>query len=355
MNAVTHENVRPSARILFVDDSRLMRMCARKILADSYELLLADSAEEAWLILQQDDEIQVLFTDLQMPGKSGFDLLEQIRGSDSPHLAELPVVLVTGAEEREEMRKQALERGATDFITKPFQASELMARATAHVDSGRSRRQLRVLERDHHLDRTTGLGNRRYCEQRLTQAISFASRHGQPLSLMHLRLEGLGQLLADLGEPYAERAQRCIGKTLAASIRREDTVFRTGEECFTFLLPTTDWIGATSLQERFLPDLEKLGLAGNGHSLEVTTQFRVQPIEVDTHADAARLLEDGLSGRLPEARDASEQVDEATAVVPSLDEALELIEQGEDELVRRHLPSLERRLRPLLALINARQ
>ncbi len=354
MNAVTHENVLPRARILFVDDSRLMRMCARKILGSTHDLVLAESAEEAWQLLEEDERIQVLFTDLQMPGRSGFDLLDQVRASASRRLAELPVVLVTGTEEREEMRKVALERGATDFITKPFQASELTARAKAHVDSGRSRRELRVLERDHHLDRTTGLGNRAYCEQRLAQAISFAARHEQSLTLMHLRLDGLAQLLADLGDPYAGRAQRRIGQTLARSIRKEDTVFRTGEESFTFLLPATDRTGAGTLQDRFLPDLDALGLSGNGHSLEVTCRFHVQPIPLDGPNDAASLLNEGLSGKVDAEAIAPDEVRPPETPVPGIEEALQMIERGESERLHPHLPQWRERLQPLLALLDAR-
>ena len=354
MNAVTQENIRPRARILFVDDSRMMRMCARKILGNSYDLLLADSAEEAWRLLQQDERIQVLFTDLQMPGQSGFDLLDRIRGSDATRLAELPVVLITGAEDREEMRSLALERGATDFITKPFQAAELTARARAHVESGHSRRKLRVLERDHHLDRATGLGNRGYCERRIDQAISFASRHDQPLTLMHLRLEGLAQLLGDLGEPYAGRALQRIGQTLAGSIRKEDTVFRTGEESFTFLLPATDRRGAVTLQERFLPDLDALGLSGNGHSLEVTCRFQVQPIALDGPTDAASLLNEGLSGNAGAEAAEPDQARSPKTQTPSIEDALQMIERGESERLRHHLPQLRERLQPLLELLHER-
>ncbi len=354
MNAVTHENVRPRARILFVDDSRMMRMCARKILGNAYDLLLADSAEEAWRLLEQDERIQVLFTDLQMPGQSGFDLLDRIRGSDAIRLAELPVVLITGAEDREEMRTLALERGATDFITKPFQAAELTARARAHVDSGHSRQKLRVLERDHHLDRATGLGNRGYCEQRIEQAISFSARHDQPLTLMHLRLEGLAQLLGDLGEPYAGRALRRIGQTLAGSIRKEDTVFRTGEESFTFLLPATDRRGAITLQERFLPDLDALGLSGNGHSLEVTCRFEVQPIALDARTKASSLLDEGLSGNAGPETTAAEQTRAPEAKSPGIEEALQMIERGEGERLHRHLQQLRQRLQPLLDLLETR-
>jgi two-component system, cell cycle response regulator len=354
MSAVTHENVLPRARILFVDDSRLMRMCAHKVLGSTYDLVLAESAEEAWRLLEDDERIQVLFTDLQMPGRNGFELLDQVRSSESQRLSELPVILITGAEEREEMRKIALERGASDFITKPFQASELTARVKAHVDSGRSRRKLRILERDHHLDHSSGLGNRRYCEQRLAQAISFAARHGQSLTLMHLRLDGLARLLADLGDPYAGSAQRRIGQTLAGSIRKEDTVFRTGEESFTFLLPATDRTGAGMLQERFLPDLDALGLSGDGHSLEVTCRFHVQPIALDASPDVQSLLDQGLSGNTGQTAAEPDQAFGPNTKPPGIEEALQMIERGESERLRQHLPQLRERLQPLLALLDAR-
>lgn len=354
MNAVTQPHPQPRGRVLFVDDSRLMRMCAYKILNETFDLIVAESAEQAWEILNDDEHIQILFTDLQMPGKNGFELLQQVRESDSSRLAELPVVLITGSEDCERMREQALERGATDFLTKPFQASELMARARSHVDSGRSRQQLRDLQSNHHLDQATGLGNRSYCEQRLAQAISFAARHNQALTLMHLQLSGLELLLADLGEPFARRALGRIGSMLAGSIRQEDTVFRTGKESFTFLLPATEPQGAEVLQERFLPDLDKLGLAGNGHSLEVSSRFLIQPVAVDTSHDASRLLEDGLSGSVARPEAANDGIGSgwAETAMPSLEEALEMIERGESERVRPYLPQLHKRLEPLLALLR---
>ncbi len=354
MNAVTKPEPQPRGRILFVDDSRMMRMCANKILGQTFDLVVAESAEQAWEILGKDEHIQILFTDLQMPGKSGFELLEQIRKSESSRLADLPVVLVTGSEDCEEMRERALEKGATDFLTKPFQASELMARAKSHVNSGRSRQQLRDLQRDHHLDQATGLGNRSYCEQRLAQAISFAARHDQSLTLMHLQLSGLEMLLNDLGEPFAKRALGRIGEKLAQSVRNEDTVFRSGSESFTFLLPATEPRGAETLQERFLPNLDRLGLAGNDHSLEVSCHFLIQPVPVDGRFGAARILEDGLSGTITSpdtATDQSEPVQNEPAT-PGLEEALQMIKRGEGERLRPHLPKLREHLEPLLALLR---
>lgn len=347
MNAMTQlDPSRP--RILFVDDSRLMRACATRILGDDFDLVLAESAEQAWELLQSDSRIEALFSDLHMTGKSGFDLLDQVRSAQRSQLADLPVVLITGEEDGEKRRKHALALGATDFISKPFKASELMARARAYAQTSQSSRRLRLLEEAHHVDPATGLGNRRYCEERLLQAMSFAHRHGQALVLMHLRLDGLGALLDDLGETLAARALQRIGETLARRVRREDTVFRSEDETFSFLLPATDAEGARRLQQRFLPDLEDLGLCPHNESLAVEAGFIIQTPPKPNGRDVSDILDEGLAGQAtPAAEPAGED-----AHIPDIEQVLRMIERGEQERIRSFLPTLERRLGPLLALIG---
>lgn len=354
MSVATRKN--ESARVLFIDDSRLMRMCAQKILGQQFDLIVAESAERGWEILSEDESIQVVFTDLHMTGKSGYELLRMVRGSDSTRLAELPVILITGAEDKEDKRSHALTLGATDFITKPFEASELMARASAYADSGKSRQRLRVLESEHHLDPETRLGNRQYCEKRLAQAISFAARHDQSLSLMHLQLDGLGRLLDEIGQPHAERALKNIATTLSNRIRREDTLYRTGRERFTFILPATDAEGARMLRHRFVPDLESLGLGESADALDVRARFSIQEPALDGAADATGMLREGLAGKHEEikrsdaATTRSSQHDDRK--IPSIDRALEMLARGKREAVVQQLPEITRRLQPLLDLIE---
>jgi diguanylate cyclase (GGDEF)-like protein len=351
MDTTTHTQP-PRPRLLFVDDSRLMRACATRILGEQFDLVLAESAEEAWDILQTDSTIQALFSDLHMDGKSGFDLLRQVRQAEQPHLVDLPVVLITGEEDGETRRKHALMVGATDFISKPFQASELSARASAYARSGRSARRLRLLEQAHHIDAETGLGNRRYCEERLMQAMSFAHRHRQPLVLMHLRLDGLNALLEDMGEPHASRALKRIGETLNKRIRREDTAFRTEDETFTFLLAATDEDGARRLQRRFLPDLNELGLCPDDEALAVEAGFIVQTPPPMNGRDGAQILEEGLAAKAVPLGSDDAEAPAGAGSVPDLEQALRMIEQGEVERVRPHLETLEQRIGPLLALLS---
>ncbi|NEZ02921.1 response regulator [Wenzhouxiangella sp. XN201] len=344
--ATDHQTVRP--RILFVDDSRLMRACAVRILGQDFDLALAESAEQAWELLQTDREIQAVFSDLFMTGKSGLDLLKQMRTSERRELADMPMVLITGEEDGEKRRRDALGLGATDFISKPFQASELMARARAYARTGESSRRLRLLEQDHHVDTESGVGNRRYLEERLLQAMSFAHRHQQPLAMMHLRLDGLTELLEDLGRTHAARAMGRIGETLSRRIRREDTVFRSGEECFTFLLPATTAEGAETLKSRFLPDLDELGLGTDEAALAVRPGFVVQVPPPPNGRDAAQIIDEGLAGETVPVQPSRNEPS-----LPDLEQALRMIERGDQDQLRPFLARLEQQLRPLIEAIEA--
>jgi two-component system, cell cycle response regulator len=289
-----HDHTTP-ARILFVDDSKMMRLAGRKILESQYHVVLAACADEASAVLDQNPDIAVIFSDLNMPDRSGYELLQEVRASTNRALRRLAVIIMTGSDNQEQEREAALQAGATDFINKPFRASELLARARTHVASFLATRQLNALRQTHHRDLATGLGNRNYCTLRLEQAMSFARRHRQPLSLLYLHLKGLEQLMDSLGEPYAGNALGKIGRVLNQSIRREDMVFRTGSESFCFMLPATAAAGARVVRDRFIPDLESLGLRVTDYGLNVCRQFAIQEPDLSGESCAERVLREGLA------------------------------------------------------------
>ncbi|MFU8833066.1 MAG: response regulator [Wenzhouxiangella sp.] len=339
------------ARVLFVDDSKLMRLSGRKILAGEFDVVLAENAAEARRMLDADPTIQLMFSDLNMPGDSGYDLLGALRGCDEPRLRELPAIIMTGSDDQENERQRALELGATDFISKPFRASELMARARAHASHKEAIRRLRDLEEQRQTDLHTGLGNRRYCLLRLDQALSFARRHRQPLTLVHLHLVGLKALVAELGQPYGSSALGRIGRVLARSIRREDTVYRTDNESFTFMLPATDVAGAEILRDRFIPDLEALGLRPHGKALNIQCRFSIQSPETETDVSCEALLAQGLaSASIGIKTDKPAHRPGMAQSPPDLEQALAMIARGEHASVHEYLPALMARLQPLLRL-----
>jgi putative two-component system response regulator len=113
------------ARILVVDDDEDVRHLLRRHLDRlGYNVEEASSAEEAFEKLQKSTPDLILL-DVQLPGRSGHDVLSEVRADYRTRL--LPIVMLTGAATREDKLK-AIEEGVTDFIAKPFSAEELMAR-----------------------------------------------------------------------------------------------------------------------------------------------------------------------------------------------------------------------------------
>ena len=240
------------ARILVVDDSKLMRKAAHKMLGDEFDVVTADDGEQAWQQLGVDPSIQVVFTDLNMPNVDGYDLLRRVRGADDGSLASLPVIVVTGAENDEAARMRALDMGATDFITKPFTTVDLVARARAHANNQRITRQLHALSM---VDALTGLGNLAGFLDRLQQDISYARRHLKPLSVVRLEIVDFRRLFLYHGRTVADALVLQVARLVRARIRKEDTGGRVGLGGFALSLPAGEAAGIEGMIGRLREDL----------------------------------------------------------------------------------------------------
>lgn len=106
------------------DDVAVRELVAHHLERAGFEVTQADSAESAWPHVPAAD---LLVLDWMLPGESGLELLARLRAG--PH-AEKPVLMLT-ARAQESARVEGLERGADDYLTKPFSAAELVARARA--------------------------------------------------------------------------------------------------------------------------------------------------------------------------------------------------------------------------------
>ena len=154
-----------------------MRVAARKILKGEFDILEASDGEEAWDVLQASPHVCLVMSDLSMPNLDGLGLLERIRTSDSEHVQNLPVIIVTGAEDDDGSKTTALAAGASDFITKPFESVQLLARAKAQAKQQRTQQALQDSEASKeklasaiNSDPLTGLENQRAFTKHVAEA-----------------------------------------------------------------------------------------------------------------------------------------------------------------------------------------
>ena len=198
-------------RLLLIDDSKVMRKSAVKMLGKDFDVVVAVDGREGLKMILSDHAIQVVFTDLNMPNLNGYELLQEIRTSQDEGVRNLPVIVVTGAENDDEAKEQAYEKGATDFITKPFNSTDLRARAQAHADY---QRKTKELTDNNKVDSLTQLGNAQHFQERLTQDISFVSRHKEDLAVMLVELNDFNELFLKIGRLAADSVLKQIAKVL---------------------------------------------------------------------------------------------------------------------------------------------
>lgn len=286
-------------RIMIVDDSRLMRRSVVKILRGLYNIVEAGDGEEAWKMLCEDKEIRIVCCDLSMPVLDGFGFLKRVRLSDEERIKEMPVIIVTGNEDTEENRNEVLEKGATDFVSKPFDSAQLKARIKTHIKLEKTTRDLEKksteLVEKAAVDPVTGLGTRAYFDKSGRQMISYSRRHEHELVVLQLAIDNFQDLFIKVGKPGASALLRKVGEILSRHTRQEDALSRISVGGFAALLRTASLEGATKMAERVRTTIDNVKITVAGKTYKVTASFGVVKTTVSVATTVNALLD--LSGK----------------------------------------------------------
>ena len=103
--------------VLVVDDSRVVRHAINKILSPEFSIVEAGDGMDGWQSAQKNPGVDLVISDIQMPELDGYGMICKIRAADNPGLREVPIIVITGAED-ETTRERAYACGANDFIQK---------------------------------------------------------------------------------------------------------------------------------------------------------------------------------------------------------------------------------------------
>ncbi|ERP86628.1 diguanylate cyclase [Alcanivorax sp. P2S70] len=344
--------------LLFVDDSKVMRLAADKMLGGEFRVEVAEDGLQAWTIISQNPAISVVFSDLAMPEMDGYALLEKIRTSDDDGIAGLPVIIVTGAENDEEARTKALRLGGTDFISKPFNSTDLLARARAHSHYQQERKEL---ARQAMIDPLTRLGNRRYLQHRLKQELALSSRQQTALSVVQIEVYQFNQLFVQLGKRRADMVLMKLAQVLRSVVRKEDSLARSSVAQFTVLLPSARAEGALRFVDRAMKVSEKLAFQHRGKAQRLPLNIAVHTpssLGNSSPGQVGKVLEEymknarngGANAVVSDGDEARQQPD--ARPVLTVEQALALLQSGKEHVVVNALPDLKRQLMPLLQLMR---
>ena len=224
------------AQILIVDDEPANVQLLEQILREAgYRRLTTTMDPQAVCALHRANNYDLILLDLQMPGMDGFQVMAGLKEVDTD--AYLPVLVIT-AQPSEKLR--ALACGAKDFVTKPFDLSEVKMRIHNMLEVRLLYRQL-----EHHNralaslalhDTLTGLPNRRLLMDRLSLAIAHASRHSGTMAVLYLDLDGFKQVNDNFGHDVGDALLRMVADRLVGTVRKMDTVARLGGDEFVIAL-----------------------------------------------------------------------------------------------------------------------
>jgi len=350
-------------RILAVDDSRVMRVAIKKILGSDYDVIEAEHGEDAWTLLINDDTIQVVFTDLNMPYLDGYGLLGRMRQSDDARLQDMPVIIITGKEDDDQAKQQALDRGASDFISKPFESIQLQARAKAHVNFKQTSSKLSnveaKLERQATVDEITGLGGQRYFCKAADDSIAYIRRHGGQYVLVRMDLDNFNQIFIKNGKQVADTLLKTIGQHLAKQVRQEDMLARVGLAKFGMFLRDTPLNSAEQFAERVCKSIAGMKFKlSNSEVLQITVSMGLYEPNLDDNADIKTQIETtekylndaiGKGGNCWISRSDCQTI---TASQVNLETALAHIRQNETDKLADQANALLVRLLPVLDFVG---
>lgn len=269
--------------ILIVDDdSGIRKVLELRLISEGYPVISTRSAQEAFakLGLQEENpaacKIDLILMDILMSDISGIQACREIKANKS--CADIPIILMTASSDYQRL-EEAFEAGASDYIAKPFNKVELLARIRSalrlksEIDRRKRReagltttaRKLREannkLARLSVLDGLTEIYNRRYFETALEKEFQRSIRNQAPISVIMIDVDGFKAYNDQYGHPQGDRCLKQLAGVLKGTLKRShDFVARYGGEEFIVVLPETSRSGARNMAEALRARVEKLSI-----------------------------------------------------------------------------------------------
>jgi diguanylate cyclase (GGDEF)-like protein len=278
------------ARVVVVeDDPNYREVLASALARGGYEVQsAADGA--AGLVLIRKSLPDAVLLDWVLPILDGGALTRAIKSD--PALSRV-LVIIASARGEGPMRAEGIEIGADDYLVKPVDIGELLARLHSGLTLRRLQAELeeknRELARLAATDPLTGLPNRRSFDANLERQAVGARRYDDALSLVLLDIDEFKAVNDRFGHDIGDEVLREVGRRLREACRAGDMVARIGGEEFALILTRTSADGATAAAERTRSLISDAPVATSAGALEVTVSAGVAWAGAETGLDAQQL------------------------------------------------------------------
>ena len=253
------------------DDLGSRRLVKVRLLAAGYEVVEAEDGQAAWELFQR-EPFRLVITDWMMPRLDGPELIRRIRSSGQKSYTY--IIMLTAIDSKPNV-VVGLEFGADEYLTKPFDPMELIARVasgeriiTLQEQLTQANRKMEILAMH---DGLTDLFNRRAIEDHAEAELELAKRKERPLSILLLDIDHFKTYNDQYGHQGGDYLLRHLAKILTENLRQYDRAGRWGGDEFILILPETQLSEAMVVAERL-----RIKISGTKLSLENGEQISVQ-------------------------------------------------------------------------------
>jgi diguanylate cyclase (GGDEF)-like protein len=279
------------ATILVVDDTPANLQVILKHLAEKgFRLLVARNGEAALKQAMISTPDLILLDVMMPPGIDGFETCRRLKQQDA--LKDIPVIFLTALSDSINKVK-GIEAGGVDYISKPFDGAEVLARVNTHLALHYYRKALEQTNRELQqanetlvhsrkkfevavrTDALTELPNRRDMLDKLEYEKIRVERRQKPFAVALCDIDYFKQINDRFGHDCGDAVLVAVARLMRSMIRKQDLVARWGGEEFLFVLPETDAQGGRTVCEKIRITIEQHTVHYNEHKLSVTVTFGV--------------------------------------------------------------------------------
>ena len=306
-------------RILIADDSAVYRKLLEQTLGDKeYALVFAQNGHQA-IQRMAEQPADLVIVDWMMPDLTGLEICEHIRSR--PDSAYSYIIVLTGKSEKQNV-VAGLGAGADDYLTKPFDKDELIARVAVGHRVIQLHRQVEaknvVLQELALTDMLTGLPNRRAIEEWAARQLSGAVRHGFSFHVVMVDIDHFKLVNDTHGHDAGDCVLRKFAQMLKTSSRSSDICGRMGGEEFLLAFSHSSDENALLFTERLRAQLEATSFVFNGQARPITASFGIAGLKPGRASDFASLASQADSALYLAKRGGRNRIE----IVPTTNEAL---------------------------------
>jgi len=259
-------------KILIVEDELIFRRMVKKYLLEAgHDIVEAEDGQSAWELFQH-EPFQLVITDWVMPRLSGPELVHKIRTSGEKNYTY--IIMLTAMDDKDNV-VVGLESGADEYLTKPFNSKELVARVASGMRILKLEEQLMLAHQQMEIlamrDGLTGLLNRRAIEEYAEAEFNLTLRKERVLSVIMLDIDHFKNINDRFGHNCGDHTLQQVAKILKEDLRIYDRIGRWGGEEFILILPDTQLMDAAKVAERIRARTAEMEM-----SLENGEEFSVQ-------------------------------------------------------------------------------